>query len=62
MSMIVCWQKEVKSLKNTKKLVAKVVKAAAMAAIKRDANSTTCFAIFQPKVPANLSQFKNHKK
>jgi len=52
----------VKTLKNTKKLAAKVAKAAAETALKRDANNATCFAIFQPKAPENLNRFKNHQK
>ena len=60
--MLICSQKEVKTLKNTKKLAAKVAKAAAETALKRDANNATCFAIFQSKAPANLNLFKNHQK
>lgn len=45
-------------MKITKKFISKAAKAAAERALKRDANNTTCIAIFQPKVPANLSRFK----
>lgn len=49
-------------MKNSKTLAAKLAKAAAESALKRDANSTTCGAIYQPKVPASLSRFKSKQK
>jgi hypothetical protein len=44
-----------------KNFAAKAAKAVALHALKRDANSTTCLAIYQPKAPVNLSLFKKHK-
>lgn len=41
---------------------AKVVKKSAVSALKRDANTTTCSAIYQPKAPAALSKFKKHNE
>lgn len=41
---------------------AKFVKAATENALKRDANKTTCIAIYQPKAPSNLSRFKRTLK
>ena len=35
-----------------------IVKKLMMNTLKRDANSTTCFAIYQPKVPTKLENFK----
>lgn len=49
-------------MKNTKSFVSKVAKAVAESALRRDANSTTCAAIYQPKPPANLNRFKNQQK
>lgn len=49
-------------MKSVKKVVAKAAKTAAERALKRDANNTTCVAIYQPKIPTNLSQFKNKKR
>lgn len=60
--MIICTQREVKLMKSVKMFVAKVAKSAAESALKRDANNTTCAAIYQPKAPANLSRFKNQQK
>lgn len=42
-------------------LVAKVARKAAEKALRRDANSTTCFGIYQPKVPAELKRFKKDR-
>ena len=41
---------------------AKLAKATAEHALKRDANSTTCVAVYQPKVPAKLDMFKTDRK
>ncbi len=49
-------------MKKAKKLISKVAKAAAESALKRDANNTTCIAIFQPKVPADLGRFKGKQR
>lgn len=43
------------------KLTAELARKAAEKALQRNANSTTCFGIFQPKVPQNLKQFKSSK-
>lgn len=48
-------------MKNKKTLLAKVARNVAEKALSRDANQTTCFAIYQPKAPANLKRFKNAK-
>lgn len=49
-------------MKIGKKLLNMAVKTTAEKALKRDANTTTCAAFYQPKVPANYNQFKNNKK
>ena len=41
---------------------AKVAKKSAVNALKRDANTTTCTAIYQPKAPVALSKFKKHNE
>lgn len=48
-------------MKNSKNFLAKTVKSVAEHALKRDANSTTCLAIYQPKVPTKLILFKEKK-
>jgi len=53
---------EVKGLKKIKMFAARAAKAAAESALKRDANNTTCFAIYQPKAPAALGRFKKEQK
>ena len=45
-----------------KKTAAKVVRLVAEKSLKRDANSTTCTGIYQPKAPASLSKFKKADK
>lgn len=47
-------------MKKTLNSFAKVAKKSAESALKRDANTTTCTAIYQPKAPAALSRFKKH--
>lgn len=50
-------------MKNSAKiLAAKLAKITAVQALKRDANSTTCIAVFQPQVPAKLAKFKSISK
>ena len=49
-------------MKILKEYTAKLAKAAAESALKRDAKSTTCLALYQPKVPANLKKYKSLKK
>ncbi len=48
-------------MKNHGKFPARVVKKLVMHTLKRDANSTTCFVIYQPKPPAKLDLFKKDK-
>lgn len=47
-------------MKKLKSIVAKAAKNTADFALKRDANSTTCAAVFQPKAPASLDKLKKH--
>lgn len=50
-------------MKNSVKILAgKLAKVTAVQALKRDANSTTCIAVFQPKAPAQLAKFKSVTK
>lgn len=49
-------------MKIGKKLLALAAKKTAEQALRRDANTTTCAAFYQPKVPANYDRFKNSKK
>ena len=49
-------------MEKIKKLAAKAAKSAAEKALKRNANSTTCWAIYQPKAPAALDRFKTVRK
>lgn len=58
--MLLSNRKEGNSMKKALKSFAKVAKKSAVSALKRDANTTTCTAIYQPKAPAVLSQFKKH--
>lgn len=46
---------------NTQKNMAKIIRRIAESTLKRDANSTTCLAIYQPKVPKQLNKFKHTK-
>lgn len=39
-----------------------IAKKSAEGSLKRDANNTTCFAIYQPKAPNKLKQFSKHNK
>lgn len=47
-------------MKNLKNSVSKMAKNVAEKTLKRDANNTTCFAVYQPKAPASLDKFKKH--
>lgn len=47
---------------NVKKLATKIVKARAVSELKRNANSTTCGAFYQPKAPAGLEKFRKAEK
>lgn len=42
--------------------LAKAVKKTAESSLKRDANSTTCCAIYQPKAPKDLKKFSKIEK
>ena len=42
--------------------IAKLAKKSAEATLKRDANATTCTAVYQPKAPQNLKQYSKHNK
>ncbi len=45
-------------MKNITKVLIAKVKKAADASLRRDANTTTCSIIYQPKAPANLKKYK----
>lgn len=49
-------------MKEKKKYAAKAAKAVAELALRREANVTTCFALYQPKSPANLDRFKTKQR
>ncbi|MDD5796498.1 MAG: cyclic lactone autoinducer peptide [Oscillospiraceae bacterium] len=49
-------------MRDVKSIVANVAKTVAEKALTRDANSTTCIAIFQPKAPVGLDRFKKTDK
>lgn len=42
-------------------ILVSLAKKAAETALRRDANQTTCYAIYQPKIPVELSRFKKKK-
>ena len=44
------------------KLIAKIAKKSAELSLKRDANNTTCGAIYQPVAPKDLQRFKRQHK
>lgn len=44
-------------MKNTKLLFAKIAKVSAEKALTRNANATTCAAVFQPVIPKDLKKF-----
>lgn len=44
-----------------RKLIADIARKTAEKALRRDANSTTCISIYQPKVPSELKRFKKEK-
>lgn len=62
--LIVCYINKggVKVMNKRKMVMAEILKKTAEHAMKRDANSTTCVAVFQPKVPKDLDRFKMFKK
>lgn len=49
-------------MKKINSVVAGLAKSSAEKALKRDANSTTCWAIYQPKAPAGLKKFSKIDK
>lgn len=44
-------------MKSQKKIFTKAIKIMAEKSLSRDANSTTCMAVYQPKAPASLKKF-----
>lgn len=48
-------------MKKTLSIFASAAKTSAEKALKRDANSTTCWGVYQPKAPANLKKFSKIK-
>lgn len=48
-------------MRSKKSIVADLAKAVAEKALRRDANQTTCYAIYQPKLPAGMERFKKDK-
>lgn len=49
-------------MRETKNVIIKVAKNMAEAAIRKDANRTTCVLIYQPNVPKELDRYKKSKK
>lgn len=49
-------------MNNKKNLLLKAAKRSAEKALRRNANATTCTGFYQPKVPAELKQFKRSEK
>ncbi len=49
-------------MKKSSKIFAEIAKKSAESALKRDANTTTCCAIYQPKAPKSLKQFSKFDK
>jgi cyclic lactone autoinducer peptide len=47
-------------MKKLNSVISKMVKSTAEKALERDANVTTCAAVYQPKAPASLEKFKKH--
>jgi cyclic lactone autoinducer peptide len=47
-------------MKKLNSVISKLAKNTAEKSLKRDANSTTCWAIYQPKAPVSLGKFKKH--
>lgn len=47
-------------MKKIEKALLTASKRMAISSLKRDANSTTCCAVYQPKAPASLDKFKKH--
>lgn len=49
-------------MEKLKSTISKLAKNSAEFALRRDANSTTCTAVYQPKAPALLNKLKKHDK
>lgn len=49
-------------MKKSSKIFAEIAKKSAESALKRDANTTTCCAIYQPKAPKSLKRFSKIEK
>lgn len=49
-------------MKKKSAIFANIVKKSAESVLKRDANTTTCCAIYQPKAPKSLKQFSKIEK
>lgn len=49
-------------MKKSSSIFAKIAKKSAESALKRDANSTTCWTIYQPKAPIELKKFSKFDK
>ena len=47
-------------MKKIEKALLTASKRMAISSLKRDENSTTCSAVYQPKAPASLDKFKKH--
>lgn len=47
-------------MKKIEKALLTASKRMAISSLKRDVNSTTCCAVYQPKAPASLDKFKKH--
>lgn len=48
-------------MKTKMNAVARLAKASAEKALRRDANRTTCTTFYQPKVPAGMDRFRKPK-
>lgn len=53
--------KEVKTMNNPKKVLAKIAAITAEHMLIHNANSTSCVVIFQPKIPRNLEKIKSEE-
>lgn len=49
-------------MKKSSKIFAEIAKRSAESALKRDANVTSCAAVFQPKAPKDLKKFSKFDK
>lgn len=49
-------------MKKKKTVFAKGIKKLAEKSLKRDANTTTCVSIYQPKAPVELKKFSKNNK